>query len=198
MPGGGGNSTNAVSFTVSNPGLPTLTSVSPNSALRGGTVPITLTGTNFTAIGTTLTVSGLTFTNFTVVSSTTITATLNVPATAAVGSHNITVANAAGTSNAVTFTVQGPTLTSISPNPAARGNNNVLLTFTGANLAGGTGVTGLTGNGVTLVANSFTVVNSTTVTVRVNITAGASTATRNVAVTTNNVGTTNTVPFSVQ
>jgi hypothetical protein len=34
--------------------------------------------------------------------------------------------------------------------------------------------------------------------VRVNITAGASTATRNVAVTTNNLGTTNTAPFSVQ
>jgi hypothetical protein len=198
MPGGAANSTNTVSFTVSNPSLPTLTSVSPNSAIRGaGAVPVTLTGTNFTAIGTTLTVSGLTFTNFTVVSSTSATATLNVPANAGVGSHNITVSNAAGTSNPVTFTVQGPTLTSISPNPAARGNNNVTLTFTGTNLAGANGVSGLSGNGVTQVTGSFTVVNSTTVTVRVNITAGASTATRNVAVTTN-IGTTNTVPFTVQ
>ena len=40
------------------PGAPTLTSLSPNQGIRGTTVAVTLTGTNFVAGGTTVTVSG--------------------------------------------------------------------------------------------------------------------------------------------
>ena len=51
----------AQTFTVTvplPPGTPTLTSVSPNQGIRGTTVAVTLTGTNFVAGATTVTVSG--------------------------------------------------------------------------------------------------------------------------------------------
>ena len=58
------------------PGTPTLTSVSPNQGVRGTTVAVTLTGTNFVAGATTVTVggSGATVTNVVVSSETSLTA----------------------------------------------------------------------------------------------------------------------------
>ena len=66
-------------------GAPTLTSVSPNQGIRGTTVAVTLTGTNFIAGATTVTVggSGVTVTNVTVGSETSLTANFVLDPTAA-------------------------------------------------------------------------------------------------------------------
>ena len=197
----GGTATANNAFTVLS-AVPTVTGVSPNSGLRGTVVQVTITGTNFgTNPLVTAGFGGVSVSNVSVNGTgTQITATFTISTTATISARDVRVTTLNGISAANAsdrFTVQGPTLASISPNPATRGSNNLTLTFTGTNLSGATGVTGL-GNGVTVVAGSFAVVDSTHVTVRVNIAAGASlTTTRNAAVTTN-IGTTNTVLFTLQ
>ena len=52
-----GGATNAVTFTVAAPPVPTLTSITPNTGGRGTAVPVTLTGTNLTG-ATSIGVSG--------------------------------------------------------------------------------------------------------------------------------------------
>jgi hypothetical protein len=109
--------TNTVPFTIQAPPAPTLASISPNSATHptSGTlqVAVTLTGSNFTASGTSIggLGSGVTLAagSLTVVNSTTITATFNVSSTAATGAanaRNITVTTPGGTTTpAIPFTV---------------------------------------------------------------------------------------------
>jgi hypothetical protein len=96
----------SVNFTVNSP-KPTLTSISPNTAGRGTTVNVTLTGTQFTSPAT-VAVQGSAFTvsNVVVVNANTITATIHVGASAARRSHSTTVTTPAGTSNSVSFVVQ--------------------------------------------------------------------------------------------
>src|SRR4051812_315111 len=98
------------------PGAPTLTTVSPNQGLRGSTVAVTLTGTNFVVGATTVTVSGsgVTVSNVVVGSSTSLTASFVLDPTAPTDARTVTVTTAAGTSGAQTFTVNppAPTLTS--------------------------------------------------------------------------------------
>jgi len=99
------------SFTVNAPvsARPALTSLTPNTAPRGATVGVTLTGTNFTSPAT-VTIQGgaVTVTNVVVVSSTTITATFRVSPIPSRRSHNIdtAVTTQAGTSNTQPFAVQ--------------------------------------------------------------------------------------------
>ncbi len=130
------------------PGAPTLTSLSPNQGIRGTTVAVTLTGTNFIAGGTTVTVSGtgITVTGVTVSSNTSLTANFALDAAAALGARNVTVTTAGGTSAALSFTVNppapgAPTLTSVSPNQGTQGTT-VAVTLTGTNfVVGATTVT---------------------------------------------------------
>ena len=105
----GAGTSAARTFTVTTPvpAKPTLTSLTPNSATRGATVSVTLKGTNFTAPATVAVQGGVvTVSNVVVVNSTTITATFRVSASAARRSRDTTVTTAAGTSNAVSFTVR--------------------------------------------------------------------------------------------
>jgi hypothetical protein len=99
----------AQSFTVNAPApaKPTLASLAPNSATRGSTVTVTLTGTNFTSPAT-VTVQGgtVSVSNVVVVNSTTITASFHVSSTASRRSRDTTVTTAAGTSNARSFTIR--------------------------------------------------------------------------------------------
>jgi len=69
------------------------------------------------------------------------------------------------------------------------------VTITGANLTGATGLTGL-GAGITAAAGTFTVVNSTTITVTLNVSSTATVGVHNIGVTTP-IGTTNSLPFTV-
>lgn len=101
----GGVTSAPLTFTVSAP-PPTLTSISSSNAPQGGSVAITLNGTNFIA-GATITpgTPGITASNLTVVNATQITATLTIAADAAVGATTVAVTTAGGTSGTVSFTV---------------------------------------------------------------------------------------------
>ncbi|MBS0375951.1 MAG: hypothetical protein JSR73_15335 [Proteobacteria bacterium] len=191
----GGSVTLNGAFTVTAPAPATLTSILPTSGTRGTSVGVTLTGTNFTP-GSTLAVSGngITVSGVTIVSSTSITATFAITTGANETGRNVTVTNNSGTaSNAVTFTVTGPTLTGISPTTGVRGTT-VPVTLTGTNLSGATGVT-ISGGNVT--CTGVTATSSTTVTANCAIARGESLGSHNASVTTN-IGTTNNVPFEVQ
>jgi hypothetical protein len=175
---------------------PTLTSISPSSGARGTAVPVTLTGTNLTGTSTvTVSGGGVTVSNVVNVSATSVTATFTITSTAALTARNVTVTSQGQISNAVTFTVAGPTLTSISPTSGVRGHA-VPVTLTGTDLAGATAVT-ISGGGVTCTVTGST---ATSINATCTITTTASTtAARNVTATTPN-GTTNTLTgaFTVQ
>jgi hypothetical protein len=190
-PGGTGN---PVIFTVVVPPVPTLISATPNSGLRGTAVPVTLTGTDFTATGTRVAVSGtgVTVGAMTVLDSGTISTTFTITATAPITVRNVSVTTPGGTSNIVTFTVQGPSLTSISPNTGELGTS-VPVTLTGSGLTGATAIAA--GGGITV--SNLTVMNDTTVTATFTIAAGAGLTARNVSLTTTPGGTSNPVIFTV-
>ena len=180
---------NGVTFTAVLPPVPTLSSVAPNSGMRGSDIPVTLTGTDFTAAGTKITVSGsgVTASNLTVLDNATITATFTITTSASLSSRSVTVTTPGGTSNTQTFTVQGPTLSSVTPNPVTHGSG-VLLTLTGTNLAGATAVTvSGTGSTCTVSASAPTAVNATCT-----LTAGVKTVRA-----TTPIGTTGTVSLTV-
>ncbi len=171
--------TNAVTFTVS---APTLTSVSPNTGVRGTSVPVTLTGVGLTgATAVTVSGTGVTASGVTVVNDTTVTATFTITATAGLTARNVTVATPGG--NAVlagAFTVQGPTVASISPT-AGLHNTTVPVTITGTNLTGATSVTagaGITASGISVTAGG------TQLTANFAITNGAAHTARSVRVVT--------------
>jgi hypothetical protein len=197
-----GGVSNAVAFTVTAPATPTLTSIAPPTGVRGTVVSVTLTGTNFRAGETTVAVAGAGITvGPLTVTPTTITTTFTITGGAALTARNVTVtvAGAAAASNAVPFTVQGVTITSISPNSAthpATGTIAVPVTITGANLTSATGLTGL-GAGVTLAPGTFTVVNSTTIAATLNVSTTATVAAHNIGVADATNGNSNLLPFTV-
>jgi hypothetical protein len=134
-----GGTSNAVTFTIV---APVLNNVSPSTGNRGTAVPVTITGSGFTA-ATGVTVSGgITASAFTVVSDTQITATFNIPAGAALGAgHNVTVVVPGGNTGSLPFTVTGATVAFSAPSPALNtggtttksGTITVSNTATGAN-----------------------------------------------------------------
>jgi hypothetical protein len=185
----------AVTFTVVKPPVPTLISISPASAARGQSVPVVLTGSNFTTTGTYVTVpgtSGLTVSGVTVVNSTTINATISSTVNATLGARTISVLTPGGTSGTVTYTLTGPVLTAITPATGARGTS-VPVTISGTGLTGATAIT-VSGTGVTV--SAFTAVNDTTVTATFTVTATAGRSARNVTVSTP-AGASNAVTFTV-
>ena len=99
-----GGTSNSQTFTVLGP---VLSAISPNSARRGASVPVTLTGSGLTG-ATIISVSGsgVTVSNFSVVSDTTVTATFKIATNATANSRTVRITTATeGTTNAVTFTV---------------------------------------------------------------------------------------------
>jgi hypothetical protein len=188
-----GGISNTVTFTVVNPSRPTLATIAPNTFLRGTTTTsVTLTGTNFTTTGTSVSVSrstGITVSAITVTSSTSLTATLAIAggSSASLGTHSVTVSNPSGSSNSVSITVDGATLTSISPTSGTHGTT-VPVTLAGTNLTGATAVT-FSGSGVNCTAITST---STTVSASCAISTGARLGARSVTATTP-IGTTNSL-----
>ena len=150
-----GGTSGAQTFTINlpAPGAPTLTSVSPNQGIRGTTVAVTLTGTNFVVGATTVAVSGggVTVNNVVVGSSTSLTANFVLDPAAAAGPRTVTVTTAGGTSGGQTFTINlpAPTLTSVSPNQGLQGTT-VAVTLTGTNFIVGATTVAVAGGGVTV------------------------------------------------
>jgi hypothetical protein len=187
----GGVTSNGVGFTI-NP-APSLSSISPNSGTQGGTVNVTLSGSNLTGATINapsgLTVSGLTVSGVTVTASS-ITATFAISATATTGLQSVTVTANGVTSNGVGFTINpAPSLTSITPNSGTQGGT-ANVTIAGSNLTGATINTpsGLTVSGVTVTASSITATLA--------ISATATTGLQSVTVTANGV-TSNGVGFTI-
>jgi len=72
--------TNSMTFTVSNPPVPTLTKITPNSGAHGTNVPVTITGANLTGASVTLVLGpGVTVSNVVVnPAGTSLTATFSI------------------------------------------------------------------------------------------------------------------------
>ena len=189
----------AIEFQGAAAALPILTSISPATHTRGGAgFTVTLTGTNLTGANA-VNVSGtrVTVTAITVVSDTTVTATFTIAGNAAQTARNVTVTTPGGTSNAVTFTIVAPVLTSVTPNTGNRGTA-VPVTIAGSGFTAATGVTVSGGTGATAITVSgFTVVSDTQIKATFNIPAGAALGSgHNVTVVVPG-GNTGTLPFTV-
>ena len=188
-----------VTVTAPSP-APVLSSIAPNNGTQGTNVPVTLAGSNFQT-GVTVAVggAGVSATNVTVVSATRITATFTIAAAAATGAHGVTVTTSTGTSAALPFTVKAPvvsakpTLTSLTPNAAARGAT-VNVTLSGANFTAGTTVTV---QGTAVSVTNVVVVNATTITATFRVSPTATRRSRNTTVT-NVAGSSNVLPFTVK
>lgn len=156
----GGVGTGAGLFTyIAPPAAPTVEAINPNSGTTAGGTVVTITGTNFTG-ATAVSIGGVAATGVTVVSTTSITAT--TPAHAA-GAVNVDVTTPGGVGTGVgLFTYiappAAPTVAAISPASGPTGGGTA-ITITGANFTGATAVS-IGG----IAANSFTVVNDTTIT----------------------------------
>jgi ribosomal protein S8E len=185
-----------VSFAVNNP-APTLTSLSPASAVVGaGSQTLTLTGTNFVA-SSTVTYNGVGHTA-TFVSSTQLTISLSATDQATAGSYAVVVTNpgpGGGATSPLNFAVNNPapTLTGLSPASAVVGAAAQTLTLTGTNFLSSSTVTY---NGV---AHTPTLVSSTQLTISLSTSDQATAGTYAVVVTnpTPGGGASNSVNFTV-
>jgi hypothetical protein len=173
-----------------------LSAISPNSGIRGQSVLVTLTGTNFVAgasIG--LSSTAIVVSNTTVVSANQITATFTIAGNAATGSQNVTVMNAGGVSSgtrAFTINPAPPTVGSITPSSGIQGQS-VPVTLTGTNLVAGATI-GLSGTGISV--SNTTVVSATQMTATLTVASNAATGPYQVMVTTSG-GTSSAKPFTV-
>ncbi len=188
-------------FTIKMP-LLTVTSITPNTGLRGTTVPVTIGGTEF-ASGATVTLTksgqaGIVATDVVVVSPATITCTLELPPAAASGAWNVVVTNPSPDDRSGTlangFTITLPTITviAIEPNTGIRGTT-VPVTVTGTEFETGTTTVKLTRAGAsTISATGVNVASSTQITCTLVVPATAPLGAYNVVVT--NAGRSQTLP----
>jgi hypothetical protein len=141
-PAPGGGTSNAATFTITNPS-PTITAISPSTTVAGsGGFTLTITGTNFVN-GAVVRWNGSDRPT-TFVSSTQLTAAIPASDVATAGTASVTVFNPApggGMSNTATFTIQAsnptPTITVISPATTVAGSGGFTLTITGTNFVNG-------------------------------------------------------------
>lgn len=173
---------------------PTLTSVSPASAIAGGTAfTLTATGTNYTNTSV-INWNGTALTT-TYVSATSLTASVPAANIATAGSASITATTpGVGTSGAVSFTIQSqpaPVLGSISPNSATAGGATFTLTATGSNFLNSSVINW---NGAAL---TTTFVNSTSLTASVAAANIVSAGTASVTMATAGFPTTSPITFTI-
>ncbi|MEI9978433.1 MAG: IPT/TIG domain-containing protein [Edaphobacter sp.] len=150
-----GGTSSGVTFTI-NPGVPTITSLSPTSATAGGAAfGLTVTGTNFVS-GAAVNWNGQALTT-TFLNATQLTAAVPASQITTAGTATITVTDSGGASSGATFTINPgvPTITSISPTSATAGGAGFTLTVNGTNFVSGAAVNW---NGTVL---STTLVSST-------------------------------------
>jgi alpha-D-ribose 1-methylphosphonate 5-triphosphate synthase subunit PhnH len=132
---------NAVNFTVTAATAPTVTSLSPSSAIQGGAAfSLTVNGTNFVS-GAVVKWNGANRTT-TFVSSTQLRASITAADIATAGTAAVTVTNPNNqTSNSVNFTITAatgsPTITSLSPNQKVQDVDDFNMIVTGSNFVSG-------------------------------------------------------------
>lgn len=146
-PGGGTSGTLAFSIIASANPVPTLSSLSPSSAIAGAVAfTLTVDGTNFVA-GSKVRWNGSDRTT-TFVNSTRLTAAVSASDVAQAGTANVTVFNptpGGGTSSALVFTVNAaanpvPSLSALNPSSVTAGGASFTLTVTGTNFVSGSKV----------------------------------------------------------
>ena len=183
-------STLSSGFTVTTAGLPppALASVNPNSGAQGQNLTsVILTGSNFQSGATCTFGTGITVNSCTFNSATQLTANISISLTATAGSRNVTVTNpdtqSSTLSSGFTVTTGGPppapTLSSVSPNSGAQGQNLTSVILTGSNFQ--SGATCTFGTGITV--NSCTFNSATQLTANISIGSTATLGSRNVTVT---------------
>ncbi len=192
---------NGVTFTVSTPGTPSFTSITPSSGYKGDTltsVAIVGANTNFVNGTTTVSISGsnVTVSNVTVTNSTHLTCDIAIAAGAAAGARDVVVTTGSevvtGTGS---FTVKAPVFTSISPASEAEGTTtSVTIVGTGTHFTGTPTVT-FSGTGVT--ASGISVTDATHLTCNAVIVAVTALTARDVTVTTGSETVTGTGVFTV-
>ncbi len=179
-PAPGGGASSPLNFAINNP-VPTLTSLSPTSAVVGAaSQTLTLRGTNFLA-SSTVTYNGVGHAA-TFVSSTQLSIGLTAADQATAGSYAVVVTNPApggGTSSPLNFAINNPapTLTSLSPTSAVVGAASQTLTLNGTNFLASSTVTY---NGV---GHAATFVSSTQLTISLSAADQATAGTYAVVVT---------------
>jgi hypothetical protein len=133
----------------------TIEQLTPSVAFAGSNFSLIVTGTNF-ATGATVMWNGvpLATTPTTAGSTTSLTATVTTTQTAVLGTANVTVMNSnIASSAASTFTVNAPTIASLSATSAVAGSASFTLTVTGTGFV--SGVSKVMWNGVQLGTNTY-------------------------------------------
>jgi len=185
----GGVSSNTVQFPIA----PAITSLNPNSATAGGPdFTLTVAGSGFSQ-GATVRWNGSDLTT-TFVSATQLTAAISRNLIANAGTANVSV-NSGGvnSANAAFSILNGPTVSSISPNIATAGGGAFTLTVNGSGFTTGTVVTW---NGTPL--QSIGYVNSNTLTASVSANLIANPGTAEVTVTQGGVTFQPASPFTIR
>ena len=149
---------NALTFSITSSTGLALTTITPPSGAPGAVVPVVISGTGLTG-GSINPIIGVTITT-TAVTSTQIVAIFSIAAGAAIGPRNVTVNTAAGTSNALVFTItgSGPLLTSLTPNNGRPGTS-LQVSILGLNL-GGASINSIPGITITNLVTSATAVTA--------------------------------------
>jgi hypothetical protein len=192
----GAAATQDLSITITSP-PPTISSISPNKVNAGQSANFTISGTNFVAGQTSISVNDpkVTVSNINVTSATQLTATF----TAAIdaqgrGNYEARVVTPGGTSNAGIFGVYGiPVIDSLSPVSGARGTA-VNVTVTGLSLFGVT--PSITGGGVSFSLVSSNCPTCTSATYRFTISSSTATGPRTFTLTSP-AGVSNGVTFTI-
>ena len=167
--------------------VPTLAGITPNSAIPGSSLTITLTGTGFVTGLSMNAGNGIAVGNIQVTNSTSATATLTIAGNAAFGSRSVTVATSAGVSGPLLFLIvpPPPTLDSTTIASGAPGAT-VNVAITGTNLvdptiaveSGDVTVSNVNSSSSTLITATFTVSSTATAGVRaVTVTTAGGTST---------------------
>jgi hypothetical protein len=193
---------NPVKFNV---GLatPTITSISPNKGVRGTTITVTITGTNFVQGPgeTTVRISsgGVIVGGPTVQSATSLTVNFAIMPDAAIGNYLVDMTTKrGGDSNAVQFSVVSstPSITSISPSSGVRGTT-VQVTINGSSFTAGAGTPTLNISGSGITGSNVSVVSDSSLTATFTIAPTAALGEYLVTVTLSGGGTSNPSSFSV-
>jgi hypothetical protein len=182
---GGGTGTLASAFRVKN--VPNLAGLNPVSGIRGQTLDVDITGTNFATGTSSVGILGanITLNSQTVVSPAVIRVNITISLGASDGVRYFTVTNSGtegGVSNQLGFTVGNnpvPTVASVKPDTVAR-QSTVELTLRGTEFFNGITTVSL-GSGITI--NSTTIDSSTAMRVNVTVTDTAASGLRNITVT---------------
>jgi len=188
---------NTIAFTVNST---MLIVCAPNSAYKGDTISVGITGTNTDFVpSTTVSFGSNTSTTTTYVSATSLTCLVTIDTSAAQGARTVTVTTnnpyAETIPQGSAFTINTPSFTSVTPNSGAQGSTHtgVAIVGTGTHFGGTTTVD----FGSNITVSNISASNATHLTCDIVISTEATLGARNVVVTTGGETVTGTGVFTV-